>query len=307
MKPLEILSALPPWSKASPDSIVDSPAFAMPCRLGDASAVLRRAAVEPAASDSLPLRVSFGDEPHVLRLGRSSAFPDLDAVWESRADVPAPLLLALVEKECGSLFQMLENAVRKQLRLVGQNPEGDLEPTNPEFLDFQVVPADGSAEADDARTIVFSLSRSASVVSALGVLRNIDHTHESVRGQMLPAETEYASFTIPEDDLSALAPGDAVLIPELESAQPKLVVDGRFTLDAAGVSPLSEDALAHVRAAAAGEISLGQVLDAAGGEEPKIESLKDDGSNPPLRIVRNGATIATGSLGRLGDQTAFFV
>ena len=47
MKPLEILSALPKWANAAPESLLDSPAWAMPCRLGDASATLRAAEVRP--------------------------------------------------------------------------------------------------------------------------------------------------------------------------------------------------------------------------------------------------------------------
>ena len=111
MKPLEILSALPQGARARPDAIVDSPAFAMPCRLGEESVVVRRASVEPAMSEMLALAVTFGDEPHELCLARSPRFPDLDRLWDRRGEVPQAVLLALVEKECGPLFQALENAV----------------------------------------------------------------------------------------------------------------------------------------------------------------------------------------------------
>ena len=72
MKPLEILSAIPKWENATPGQIVDSPAFAMSCRLGETPETLRLGAVE--VGDALDLSVLFGDEPHVLRLARSPRF-----------------------------------------------------------------------------------------------------------------------------------------------------------------------------------------------------------------------------------------
>ena len=111
MKPFEILSSLPKWSRLSADAIVDSPAFAMPCRLGDESATLVLGAVPP--SDAISLSVTLDDNPHVLSLGRSPRFKELESVWDSRADVPEPILLALVEKDAGDVFQLIENAVRE--------------------------------------------------------------------------------------------------------------------------------------------------------------------------------------------------
>ena len=86
MKPLEILVALPKWAKATPDQVLDSPAFAMPCRLGEEQVSLRLGAVQP--SDTLDLAILFGDERHSLRLARSTRFSELDKVWDSRADMP---------------------------------------------------------------------------------------------------------------------------------------------------------------------------------------------------------------------------
>ena len=125
MKPFEIVSSLPQWSGLAPDAIVDSPAFAMPCRLGDESVTLALGAAHPA--DAIRLSVMLEDEPHVLSLARSPRFKELDAVWDSRADVPEPILLALVEKDAGPVLQLVENAVRRQLRLVGLAEQGEAE------------------------------------------------------------------------------------------------------------------------------------------------------------------------------------
>ena len=157
MKPLEILVAIPKWAKAKPAEILDSPAFAMPCRLGEEQVSLRLGAVQP--SDTLDLAILFGDEQHSLRLARSTRFPELDKVWDSRSDMPEPILLALVEKECGPLLQMLENAVRRQLRLVG----------------LAASVADAQTLSVQVNDIVFSLTRSETVTAAFGILRHLNY------------------------------------------------------------------------------------------------------------------------------------
>ena len=266
----------------------------MPCRLGDESATLRPASVEPAESETLALSISFGDEPHMLCLARSPQFPDIDKTWDSRADMPEAILLALVERECGPLFQMLENAVRKQLRLVGLVPAGSSDGQKAKALRLQTSnPSD----------IVLSITRSETVVSALGVLRNLDLAHESIRSLPLIAQIEYAVFAMSESDIASLAPGDAVLLPEIATIPPRLVVADRFLLDANGVAPHEEDALVRVRLADTRAISLGEVFDAI--ETPPQQT--DAVSGAQLRLVRSGRDIATGRLDRIGDQNAFIV
>lgn len=298
MKPLDILSAIPLWKSAAPGAIFDSPAFALQSRIGEEQVILRPASIEPAESDMLALSVAFGDDPHSLLVARSPRFPELDQIWESRSDLPEPILLALVEKECGPLFQMLENAVRKQLRLVGLGvaASGDGEPGRKAF---EIAGADG----DESGSLTISLTRSQSVVSALGNLRNLDLAHESIRSQQFPAVVEYAAFAAPEADLASLEVGDSVLIPELGAVKPKLIVDGRFVVADGGVALYVEDALVRVISAEPVSVSLGEVFDA-------VES----GTPPPaaeqgmqLCLMRGGRIVASGRLGRLADQTAFEV
>ncbi len=293
MKPLEILCARPHGVDATPAAILASSAFAMPCRWGDEPAVLRLNAVHP--SDTLALSVCFGDEPHTLALARSSRFAELDAIWEARADVPDVLLLALVERACGPLFQLLENAVRRQMRLVGLAGEADAA-----ALSFRVA------------DVAFTLSQSNTVVAALGTLRNLDPADATLRAVALSAEAEYAAFALSDADGAGLAPGDAVLLPELGACAPRLVVDGRFIADATGVVPYRETTEGdvrppvRVRAARPSTLTLGELFDAAEG------GLRPDGIAAPavadaLRLVRDGRTLATGSLGRVGDHAAFIV
>ena len=156
MKPLEILSALPKWANAAPESLLESPAWAMPCRLGDASATLRAAEVRP--GESLDLAVLLDGERHLLSIADSPRFADLHALWATRAEVPEPILLALVEKECGVLLQLVENAVRRQLKVEGLASDGPDERT----IFMQV------------EDVVFGLTRSPVVEAALGQLRFVD-------------------------------------------------------------------------------------------------------------------------------------
>ena len=285
MKPFEILSALPQWSGLGPDAIVDSPAFAMPCRLGDESVTLTLGATHP--SDTIDLSILLEDEPHVLALARSPRFKELDAVWDGRADVPEPILLALVEKDAGPILQLVENMTRRQLKLVG------------------LAPSDGS----DARTlfaqvadVTFSLTRSATVTAAMGNRRNLDLAHESIRSVVLPAVAEYAAFALAPSDAAGLTVGDAVLLSEIGSVPAKLVVDGRFVLDENGVSRHDAGELVHVVDATTKDVALGELFDAA--ETPHAVEATPAGA---LALVERGRTLAVGRLTRLGEHPAFIV
>ena len=285
MKPFEILSSLSQWSGLGPDAIIDSPAFAMPCRLGDENVTLVLGATHPA--DTIRLSIQLEDEPHVLSLARSPRFKELDAIWDSRADVPEPILLALVEKDAGPLLQLIENVVRRQLKLVGLAGPGDA----------------------DARTVFvqvadfnFSLTRSATLTAAIGKLRNLDLAHESIRSAVLPAVTEYAAFSLAPSDASGLSVGDAVLLPEMGSVPARIVVDGCFVIDANGVSRYNAGDIVHVFDATGKDITLGELFDAA--ETPRAVEATPSGT---LRLVAGNKTLAIGRLDRLGDQPAFMV
>ena len=289
MKPFDIFAALPVAANASPARVLDSPAFAMPCRYGDEPATLRPAAVRPA--DTLSLDLLIGDDPHTLALARSPRFPELDALWDSRSDVPEPILLALAEKECGPLFQLLENAVRRQLRLKGLASPADPDPT---------------ALALEVAGISFTLTRTPAVETALGGnLRHLDLSHAEIRDIALPAETEYAAFALPPADQATLAPGDALLLPEIGTVAPRLLVDARFVLDASGVVPFTDDFRCRVVAAEPVTIPLGTLFDAADGTPPDAPPAPS--APAPLRLLLSGKTIATGRLDTLGDHPAFLV
>ena len=284
MKPHEILSMLPQWADAAPEALLDSPAWAMPCRLGEDSAALRAADVRP--GDTLDLAVLFDGERHVLSIADSPRFADVHALWPSRADVPEPILLALVEKECGSLLQLGENAVRRQLKIEGLAPDGP----------------DGRTLFAQVNDVVFGLTRSPTVEAAFGQLRFIDCAHQAVRDTVLPCETELAAFTLPAADLASLAVGDALLLPEVGTVPPRLVVDGRFAVDENGVLPFKDDGRLRVVGAQARTLTLGELFDRA--QNPAAE---ESAAPAQLCLVASGRAAARGRLERLASHPAFVV
>ena len=207
--------------------------------------------------------------------------------------MPEPVLLALVEKDCGPLLQLLENAAHRQLSVQGlaKEPAGD------DSLAARLV--------SEGRTIaVFKLTQSASLTSALGVLRFIDSSNPAVRESVLSAEVEYASFALPAADLVALSPGDSLLLPEVGSVDPRVVVDGRFAVTDAGVSTWTDDGMLRVVRSEPISVSVGELMDAADGGRTAEPQPSPEA---PLRLVRQGKTLATGRFGKLASQSAFIV
>jgi len=298
MKPTEILAALPEWANATPETLLASPAWAMPCRLGEEACSMRLGGVH--AVDTLDLEIKLQDAPHVLGIPDSARFPELHALWAARSEVPEPILLALVEKECGPLLQLIENAARRQLKLVGLAPAAT-EEERPR-LHVQVCPEGG------AEPLCFSLTPSEDLAVAWGQLRLIDTNHPSIRAMELEAVRELAVIAMPPSDLSTIAPGDALLLPELASgqAQLRLVVAGLFAVRGADVSAWNDDGLPRVVAAETERISLGDLFDrmAEDAAVPASEPLAEDSH---LRMVKGGQILAEGRLGRIASQPAFII
>ena len=255
---------------------------------------MRLDAVHPA--ETINLKIRLENEEHVLGIADSPAFPGLGAVWASRADVPEPVLLALVEKDCGELLQLLENAVHKQLQIVGLSAEA---PADERTMFARIT------QPDDAPPIVFSLDLSQAVSSALGLLRNIDTSHPSVREVKLPAEAEFASFALPAADRESLATGDALLLPETETLPPRVIVAGKFVLSDAGVDAWKDEDVLRVCAAEGSTVELGTLFDSESGGAAALPPPPRE--NTPLRLMRLGRTIATGRYGMLGSQRAMFI
>lgn len=295
MKPIEILLAMPEWANATHEAILSSPAWTLPCRLGEKQCTMKLDAVHPA--ETLDIKVRLENEEHILGIANSPAFPELCSIWESRADVPEPILLALVEKDCGELLQLLENAVHRQLRVVGLSKDA---PASRAQTVFAQITHD-----DDTPPIIFSFDLSPAVSGALGLLRNIDAMHPSIRETKLPAETEYASFALPAADLASLKTGDALILPETETMPPRVIVAGKFALSDVGVAEWKDEGLLRVCAAEGSVIELGTLFDSVSGGAAALPPIPRE--NTPLRLMRLGKLVATGRLGLLARQRVLFI
>ena len=293
MKPLEILSSLPAWAKSTPAAILSSPAWTLPCRLGDETCAMRLDAPVPA--ETLDILIRFGDEEHVLGIVDTPGLPEIHALWASRADVPEPILLALIEKECGPLLQLLENAARRQLQVAGLAKE------RPEV---QKVCA--RVFSDKGDFLSFTLTLSPALTETLGLLRFIDASHPSVRECVLSAEVEVASFALGAAEIAGLAPGDALLLPEVDTIPQRLIVDGRFAASEGDVVAWRDEGLLRIIAGEPRDITLGALLDAVAGNADAL-ALSKPAENAPLRLSRSGTVLATGRLGTVGAQRAFVV
>ena len=294
MKPIDILASLPQWATATPSEILASPAWAMPCRLGEKQCLMRLDAIRPA--ETLNLAVKLENEDHILGITDSPDFPELHAVWPSRADVPEPVLLALVEKDCRPLFQLIENSARRQLKIAGLASAP---------ADAESKTAFAQLHADGAPLFSFTLTLSPALESAFGQLRNLDAKHAAIRETPLNAEAEYATFALSAADFASLAPGDALLLPEIGSHMPRLIVEGRLAVAENGVSEWKDNTLPRVCAAEPISIAAGTLLDAA--ERAPEGLLAQPAENAPLNLVRAGKTVAQGRLDRIGAQFAFVV
>ena len=303
MKPIEILQALPEFAGAAPESLVASPAWAMPCDFGGRKCTMLADAPEPA--DALDIEMTLDGEPHILSIADSPAFPELHAVWSARADVPGALLLALAEKDCGTLFQTLENCARRRLGISGlaKGPRPDAKRINARL-------------ASGGETLCgFSVTASAMLCAALGQLRHIDISHPSVREIELEARIVLASLPLPAADVAALAPGDSVLLPEMEGADGVppasawIEAGGRFAVSAGGVTPARDDPMARIATAAAALLPLGEVLDCAesgGATLPKMLSAAL-APETPLVLSQSGKALFAGRLSKTGLMPSFAV
>lgn len=285
MKDNEILAAIPAFAQMKPEDVLSSPAWTVPCRIGDAQTAIKP---DPRVqAGALELAIDFDGEPNVLSICDTERFPALHEIWDSLGEVPEPIVLALVEKDCGGLLQAVENAVRMQLRITGLAKD-----PRPEGRRLAMV-ADG---------IRFSLLRSGAVDAALGNPRFLDPAHDAVRSTALAAEAEYASFVLDADEVSSIAAGDFLLLPEIGTIEPSLVVDGRFAADGAGVAAWKDDGRLRVVGEERIETTLGALFDAAAGIAPVAVPAPSR-----LRLVRSGATLASGRLGKLAGQDALAV
>jgi hypothetical protein len=207
MSAYEILKTWPGFATALPEEIFAHPAWVMPCQWGDERCFLCRSAAKP--RDVIGLSIKLDDDEHFLGLANRERFPDLHQLWTEKRRLPDALLLALVEKECGDLLQLIENVVRRQVSVLGLDDPAK----RASAVAFDVIGA-----TDGAIRATFVLDVKPSMVRTFGQLRFLDTNHPSLRELTRPARAVYATFDLSEMALGSLAAGDYLLLPELAAA-----------------------------------------------------------------------------------------
>lgn len=275
MNELQLLARWPDWSAKSAEEIMSSPAWSMRIRWGDDEVRLKLSDNRP--RDILALKIAFDDEEHFLGIGEREEFPDLAVLWERKNEIPPALVLALVEKECGKLLQLLENAVRRQLKVIGLADPAGRDGTR----GFEIVGMDGEIISS------FALDVSPVVVEAFGDISAIDTSHSSIRSMTRPAVAEYASFSLGKE-AAVIEPGDYLLAPELDNP-----VAGKWCIDEA-----PDDGKFRLRATAPEQIAFSSFAE---GQMPAVPVADT------LDLYYGSKRIATGRSARLGDRSAFAV
>ncbi len=274
MTVLDMLANWPGWDKKTAEELMASPAWAMTVRYGDEEMRLKFSSAPP--RDVIGLRIAFDGEEHFLGLGNRETFPDLNILWHEKKRLPDALVLALIEKECGYLLQLLENAVRRQLKVIGlADPE-----ERADAQGFEVTDAGGRIVAS------FSMTLSHMVKTSFGDVSNIDVSHPDIRAMEMSAQIQYASFMLNESDAAGIASGDYLLLPEAsDPAGAKWLPQGA-----------PDDGRFHVLADTPATLTFGELAD--GALPPVPEPAR-------LLLVRNGKKIAAGSFSLLAGRPAF--
>lgn len=293
MKSFEVLAHWPQWEKASAAEIFASPAWRMKTGVQGESYLLRKAAVFPA--DLLYLRIAFEETEVTLGLAKSAAFPELAAVWEARAEVPEPILLALLERACGVLFQTVENVFRRQLSIKGIVAGN--EAVARASTAFVLTKEEGNSEV-----CTFTIALTESLTEELGQLKALDPADETLRAMELPVRYELAAFALAPADAASLKAGDALLLPEVDaqgrSQAARWKIGESFLVANNALDLWQEDDLYHVTADVPMSITFGALCD---GQVPTPNSL------PTLSLIHRGRRVAQGHLAPLGAQQSFAI
>lgn len=275
MNEMHILSSWPGWAEKSSEDLLQHEAWSMRVRWGDEEARLRLSDNRP--RDVIALEIIFDDEPHFLGIGERETFPDLYKLWDRKNEIPQNLVLALIEKECGKLLQLLENSVRRQLKIVGFVDSSRRAGTR----GFEVVGLDGRIIAS------FALDVSPVVLESFGDISAIDTSHPSIRSMVRPASVEYAAFSLGADSFN-IESGDYLLAPELDNP-----VAAKWCVE----NP-SDDGKFHLRASVSEMVPFASFVD---GKMPSIPEPKS------LELFLGSKRVATGRMSQLGAQAAFAI
>lgn len=270
MDAFELLKQWPGWGNANAEKVLASSAWRLEAEYNGASCEIRKIAD---LSDLLWIDILLDDVPHCLGIADSETRRDLHMLWSKRGGLPAEVLLALVEKECGELFQTLENAARKSLEVKG----------------IGVAPGEGEMAASfgifdaGAMSAAFSITLSPALTMAWGQLKYINTAHPDILSLVTEATPCHCFVELPEGDAAAVHAGDYILF---SGDKPKWMTE--FT-------PAEGFALVG---AENGQLTFAQLVN---DEQPPIP--------PPsaLKLVNGGSLIAEGNFATLAGNSVMSV
>lgn len=258
----ELLKTWPGWASANAERVFESPAWRLETHFADEPARLTRLAALEGPLVTLEVAVDGTDQ--VLAFAPSPVFPDLWLLRDRLSGLPSEVLLALVEKECGPFFQFIEDFLKKSFAVRG----------------VSTVPSEGQTAfvlATSAGEISFSIGLTSELVQRLGVLANLDSSHESVRSLTREARIRHATLELSDEELAALGVGDFLL---LESG-----LSSEWTID------VPDDATVQVLSPEAGQLTFAQLAD---GDLPPVPETA------AYSLVRRGTAFATAELSKVG-------
>ncbi len=267
---VELLRQWPGWSNVGLEAILAHPAWRMVVRKGSSSWTLARA--EGGIAETIDLDVTFDGVPSRLSLTDSPVFPDLHLLWQQRKALPKEVLLALVEKECGEVFSLLEAATQRMFSIVGlaEAPASDR----------RAFAVEGASEP-----FAFALDLPAELLPNFANLTNIDPTHPSIQEMTRDVWADYGSLAVTDEEWSGLRAGDFLL----------------QAVDAASanwVTALPQDAVVHVMGAAPQQATF---------EEFRAETLPAVPEPADLVLVREGRICARVTPAAVGEAPALHV
>jgi len=261
----ELLKGWPGWAKANAARVLASPAWRITTQYDGNPAVLTRGAEMP--SPAISLSVKLNDAPKVVTFAPSPLFPDLWLLRDRLDALPPEVLLALVERECGTLFQFFEDLGRQSFSIEGVS---DHPATS---MVFSLATADGE--------VCYALDLSPEAEMAAGQLSNLDVTHESIRSLTREITPCHATIEMTTDDVSALQAGDCLTLPDPSGSGWLLEVPS--------------DGLVRIVAPTRRMVTFAEIADDALGPVPTSDTVE---------IVRNGKIIAKGAFAKLGEAQA---
>ncbi len=252
----ELLGGWPDWSKANAARILASPAWRLETRFGGKPARLVRLG-SLADEATIVLDVRLDDEPHVLAIEPTRLFSDLSLLKGHFANLPKEVLLALVEKECGILFQFVEEVARCRLSIRG--------------LSESSAPKMAFAVAGEAGEVRFALDLTSEMEQRLGVLANLDVTHPSIRDLTREAFACHGEWMLADAELAALSIGDCLV--------PDEGFEAHWLLD------VPSDECVYALADEKGTLTFAQLADDALPPVPSPKTLTLRRGNTPLATL----------------------